>query len=107
VSDWLDDLPCRIGQIFVAREVDGKIALCHRDDVGREDLLDRNDAQAALEIARYDDAGNYRPLKTAPSLRRGWRLLLADLDAARIAPDYFIFIPAGQLLIVHGAPELW
>ena len=27
-----------------------------------------------FELARFDDAGNYRPLKTAPNLRHGWRL---------------------------------
>jgi sirohydrochlorin cobaltochelatase len=89
VSDWLDDLPARIGQIFVARVDDGRIALCHRDDVGRNNLLDRSDVQAALEIARYDDAENYRPLKTAPTLRHGWRLLFSDVEDARIALDYF------------------
>jgi sirohydrochlorin cobaltochelatase len=89
VSDWLDDLPCRIGQIFVTAENDGRIALCHRDDAGRNDLLDHADPETALEIARYDDAENYRPLKTAPTLRHGWRLLVGDLEEARRALDYF------------------
>ncbi len=88
MSDWLDDLPCRIGQIFVARENNG-IALCHRDDAGRNDLLDHRETEAALEIARYDDAGNYRPLKTAPTLCHGWRLLVGDLAEARRALEYF------------------
>lgn len=89
MSDWLGDLPCEIGQIFVTRTPDGKIAMCHRDDVERDDLLDREGAEAALEIARYDDAGKFRALKTAPNLRRGWRLFLRDLDEARLALDHF------------------
>jgi len=42
-----------------------------------------------LEIAKYDDAGNYRPLKTAPNLRRGWRLEVADFTELRRALDHF------------------
>ena len=42
-----------------------------------------------LQIARYDDAGNYRPLKTAPNLRHGWRLELVDVSALRLALDLF------------------
>ena len=35
-----------------------------------------------------DDAGNYRPLKTAPNLRHGWRLELATVEELRRALDY-------------------
>ena len=43
----------------------------------------------AVEIARYDDTGKYRPLKTAPNLRHGWRLELVDLGELRRALDHF------------------
>ena len=46
-------------------------------------------AEDAIEIAKYDDAENYRPLKTAPNLRHGWRLELATLEELRRALDYF------------------
>jgi sirohydrochlorin cobaltochelatase len=46
-------------------------------------------AEDAIEIAKYDDAGNYRPLKTAPNLRHGWRLELDTLEELRRALDYF------------------
>lgn len=89
MRDWLEDLPVRIGQIFVAADADGRIVLCHRDDMDRGDLEICESPEVAAEIARYDDAGAYRPLKTAPNLRRGWRLVVADLDEARLALDLF------------------
>ncbi|HEU5246856.1 MAG TPA: DR2241 family protein [Candidatus Udaeobacter sp.] len=43
----------------------------------------------AIAIARYDDAGNYRPLKTAPNLRHGWRMELGTREELRSALDHF------------------
>jgi sirohydrochlorin cobaltochelatase len=43
----------------------------------------------ARELAKYDDAGNYRPLKGAPNLRHGWVLELPDLAAVKQAIDQF------------------
>ena len=88
-AECLGSLPCRIGQIIVDRASDGGFALCHRDDAGRSDLAVYRDAEAAIAIAQYDDAGAYRPLKTAPNLRHGWALTLADAAAARVALDFF------------------
>jgi sirohydrochlorin cobaltochelatase len=79
----------RIGQIAIQKLDDGGLALSHRDDETRGDLKLFHSAEDAIEIARYDDAGNYRPLKTAPNLPHGWRLELATLDALRRALDYF------------------
>jgi sirohydrochlorin cobaltochelatase len=77
-----------IGQIVV-RRANGDFILSHRDEEGRHDLQIFRSAEDAIEIARYDDAGNYRPLKTAPNLRHGWRLEVVDLTAVRRALDYF------------------
>jgi sirohydrochlorin cobaltochelatase len=66
-----------IGQIEI-RRTHHAFALSHRDDVGRRDLRDYT-AEEATGIAKFDDAGNYRPLKTAPNLRHGWRILVSDL----------------------------
>jgi len=79
----------RIGQIAIQKLDDGVLALSHRDDETRNDLKLFHSADDAIEIARYDDAGNYRPLKTAPNLQHGWRLELTTLDALRRALDYF------------------
>ncbi len=64
-------------------------ALSHRDDEVRTDLQKFSSPEDAIEIAKHDDAGNYRPLKTAPNLRHGWRLELETLEDLRRALDYF------------------
>jgi len=79
----------RIGQIAIQKLDDGVLALSHRDDETRNDLKLFHSPDDAIEIARYDDAGNYRPLKTAPNLQHGWRLELTTLDALSRALDYF------------------
>lgn len=63
--------------------------LTHREDAGRADLVLHDDPEAATEIARYDDAGKYRPLKTAPNLGHGWQLNLDGQAALRLALDLF------------------
>ena len=88
-EEWLRNLPCRIGQILLDRADGGAFRLCHRDDADREDLSVYRDAEAAVSIALYDDAETYRPLKTAPNLRHGWTLILADSRAVRVALDLF------------------
>jgi sirohydrochlorin cobaltochelatase len=67
----------RIGQLEIVSSEEGFV-LCHRDDVGRTDL--RNyEIDDGLEVAKFDDAGSYRALKTAPTLRRGWKIFARDL----------------------------
>src|SRR6266496_2206748 len=79
---------CSLGQILI-QETDGTFVLCHRDDEVRNDLQRFKNADDSIEIAKHDDAGNYRPLKTAPNLRHGWRLELETLEDLRHALDYF------------------
>jgi sirohydrochlorin cobaltochelatase len=81
--------PFCLGQILIHKEKDGGFVLSHRDDEMLDQLKTSRNAEDAIEIAKYDDAGNYRPLKTAPNLRHGWRLELDTLDEARRALDYF------------------
>ena len=52
-------------------------------------MTTHEDPEAAVELALYDDAGAYRPLKTAPNLRHGWRMALADARQVRLALDLF------------------
>jgi sirohydrochlorin cobaltochelatase len=81
--------PVAFGDVLIRKADNGEFVLCHRDDETQsETLLCRNPEEAA-NIAKYDDAGNYRPLKTAPNLRHGWSLRVPTLDEVRCALDHF------------------
>ena len=81
--------PFYFGQILVTKREGAGFVLLHRDDESLDQLQTYQDAENAIEIAKYDDAGNYRSLKTAPNLRHGWRLELATVEELRRALDYF------------------
>jgi sirohydrochlorin cobaltochelatase len=81
--------PFSFGQILVQKRTGAGFVLLHRDDASLDKLQTYQDAENAIEIAKYDDAGDYRPLKTAPNLRHGWRLELATVEELRRALDYF------------------
>ena len=83
----LTDRVC-IGEIVISRTNRGFV-LSHRDDDALDESQLFKSAEDAIVIVKYDDAGNYRPLKTAPNLRHGWRLELATLEQLRRALDYF------------------
>jgi sirohydrochlorin cobaltochelatase len=78
-----------IGQVLIEKARDDLFVLCHRDDVGRNDLTISSMAEDAAEIVKFDDARNYRPLKTAPNLGHGWRMRLTSLSELRHALDLF------------------
>lgn len=78
-----------VGEILVRKTSTGAFALSHRDEEAVDQLKIFRSPKDAIEIAKYDAAGNYRPLKTAPNLRHGWRLELETLKDLRHALDYF------------------
>lgn len=89
LAKWLAaGLRC-FGQISIADEKDGAFSLTHREDAARDDLAVYANADDATEIGRFDDSGKYRPLKTAPNLRRGWKLVVTELADLRLALDFF------------------
>lgn len=67
-----------VGEVAISREPSGTFTVTHRDERGHDDL---QVCESADDITRSDDAGNYRPLKTAPNLRHGWRLCAASVPA--------------------------
>jgi sirohydrochlorin cobaltochelatase len=79
---------CCVGQILI-QKANGGFVLSHHDDQARDDLPTFRNAEHAAGIAKYDDAGSYRPLKTAPNLRRGWRLRLKTFEEVKHSLDYF------------------
>jgi sirohydrochlorin cobaltochelatase len=106
LAKWLAaGLRC-FGQISIADEKDGAFSLTHREDAARDDLAVYANADDAIEIGRFDDSGKYRPLKTAPNLRRGWKLVVTELADLRLALDFFY---PGRLAaffaLEHGALE--
>lgn len=77
---WVDERPDgrRFGQVLIRPEVTGGYRLCHAEDEGATGLQLHENPRAAREIARLAGDGEYRPLKSAPNLRRGWVLLVAN-----------------------------
>ena len=85
------------GQLHIeVRREDGprRYRLRHVADRGTDrDTLDvRTDPLAARELARFDDDGRYRPLKTAPSLATGWAF--PELSAPELLQAVESFYPA-------------
>ena len=82
-------VPFYFGQVLVREMEAGGFMLSHRDDEAVDQLQTFRDAEDAIEIAKYDDAEKYRPLKTAPNLRHSWQLELGGVEELRLALDYF------------------
>ena len=80
--------PFCLGQILLQKTTAGRFILSHRDDEQLDKLQTFRSAEDAIALAKYDDAGNYRPLKTAPNLRHGWRLELDTFEQLNRALNY-------------------
>lgn len=90
------------GQLLIQQTSAGGFVVCHRDDENAAHLKSFHRAEDAIEIARFDEAGKYRPLRTAPNLRRGWKLEVLDLGELRRALDYFY---PGRLAMLAAKAE--
>lgn len=91
----------QIGQVAITR-IGDHFVLYHRGDKDRQDLREFSGPEHAVEISRFDNSGNYRPLKTAPNLRQGWRLKLANLEELHRALEYFY---PGRLRLLEAQVE--
>jgi sirohydrochlorin cobaltochelatase len=85
---WLRGGGKRVGQLSVSPAGPGW-ELRHAEDAQRDGLTLFSRYEDARAIANLDDDGNFRALKTAPTLRHGWRLILPDAESVRLALDYF------------------
>ena len=86
---WLQNGRDVIGEIVVKANGDGGYALRHVLDRESTDLVSHGGAIAAREIARCDAAGKFRPLHSAPTMKRGWDLHVESLSELRLAFDFF------------------
>jgi sirohydrochlorin cobaltochelatase len=73
-----------MGQVRVTAQREG-FDLRHEADIGLDAPL--HPASEARQLAWLTQDGEFRPLKAAPTLKRGWRIEVADLDALRQALD--------------------
>jgi sirohydrochlorin cobaltochelatase len=74
-----------IGEILLGRD----FSLRHVADADCTDLISYFSAIDARALARYDEEGNFRPLKTAPNLRKGWLLQVTSLEEMELALEFF------------------
>jgi hypothetical protein len=97
LAAWLESGGTYLGQIVIMAKKKGtgvtSYWLAHRDDEvalrgGGEKLQIETSAAAALELAKADAHGAYRPIKGAPTLKSGWALHLASLSEVREALDF-------------------
>jgi hypothetical protein len=97
LTSWLESSAlCRIGEILIRRARSG-FELRHCEDAERVDLETFALASEARKLALYDSTAAFRPLKTAPNLARGWRLVVPDVAALREALDNFYPAMVGVL----------
>lgn len=88
MRNWLEEGRDVIGQIKISRTGQGFV-LRHLEDANAETLEQFSKPEDAREIARNDAAGEFRPIKTAPTLKRGWQLDLAGIDDLHLALEFF------------------
>lgn len=96
LAAWLAAGGERIGEVSIFTRPEGGYRLTHWEQAApalsaapEPPLILHTTPEDARIIAIYDDAGEFRPLKTAPNLRHGWVLELHDVDALALAIDFF------------------
>jgi hypothetical protein len=102
VSERYDELASGIvtewGELRITVSLDGhagrQYSLRHvaDGDTPEEELDDYEDPLDARELAKHDDDGDYRPLKTAPSLQTGWQF--PNLSPSDLIEAVHAFYPA-------------
>ena len=96
-----------VAQVLVRRQTNG-FELRHVADRGAAlEELKSETPEAARAVAQFTEGGTFRPLKSAPTLRRGWRIAAAsdaDLEIAlnRLYPGFL----ADFFAVRTGAPRV-
>jgi sirohydrochlorin cobaltochelatase len=108
------DSPWHLGELLVSGCPEGIYIVQHhadaRDGLGPGAVPNRFTAPEELrDWVRYDEAGNYRPLKGAPTLRRGWSFQTRSSQDLHRALDFvypgavanWLAQRSGQLRVVN------
>ena len=77
----------RLGEVLITRTAAG-FSLRHHLDAAAQNLTPHTTPEAARAVAQYAAAGQFRPLKSAPTLIRGWEITLPDAAALLLALDF-------------------
>jgi len=102
LASCLEEGRNRLGQLHLGRDY----TIRHSDDVGRDDLRRYFSVQDARILARYDQAGKFRALKSAPDLTRGWILETGSIQSMALALEYFYPSALGLwLAFVNGKTQ--
>jgi sirohydrochlorin cobaltochelatase len=82
--------PWKLGEVVVRRGENGSFQLMHEADreVDPVNLHPLNSEEDLRELIRLDADGNFRPLRAAPNLRRGWIFYALDRQRLQLAFDY-------------------
>jgi sirohydrochlorin cobaltochelatase len=82
--------PWKIGQVMICPAEAGSYHLLHEDDLelAPRALRRLRSREELREMIRLDREGNFRPLRAAPNLLRGWMLHAPDLPSLELAFDY-------------------
>ena len=109
-AGWIDEAPGgrKFAQVLIRREEPG-YRLCHVEDVLAEGLKLYENPRDAREISKLTKEREYRPLKSAPNLRRGWLLRVSDAKDLASALNYlypaavvhWYLHRAGKLEVTH------
>lgn len=101
---WLDSGREIIGQVKIHQEGAG-YELRHIEDADENaaTLTSYEHPEAAREIARNDAEGVFRAIKTAATLKRGWRLSLPDLESVHLAMEFFYPAAVGMAAAAEDA----
>lgn len=78
-----------IGEIQISPLPEGGYELRHYADAGLTELASFKGPKEARQLSFFDSSGAYRPLKTAPTLKRGWSLVVSGGESLREALDHF------------------
>jgi sirohydrochlorin cobaltochelatase len=87
LETWLAAGGSRVGEVIALRGPES-YRIRHHADTAEQALTIYTTPEAAREVAKYDSAGEFRPLKSAPTLIRGWEITLPDIPALMLALDF-------------------